>query len=40
MSYEYIAIAEKGERFVESFDEKAHADFIGEWETLLQKHFE
>ena len=40
VSYEYIAIAEKGERFVESFDEKAHADFIGEWETLLQKHFE
>ena len=27
VSYEYIAIAEKGERFVESFDEKAHADF-------------
>ena len=40
VTYEYIAIAEKGDRFVESFDENAYADFIGEWETLLQKHFE
>ena len=40
VTYEYIAITEKGDRFVESFDENAYADFIGEWETLLQKHFE
>ena len=39
VTYEYIAIAEKGDRFVESFDEKTYTDFIGEWETLLLKHF-
>lgn len=39
ITYEYIAIAEKGNRFVESFDEGTYADFIGEWETLLLKYF-
>ena len=39
MTYEYIAIGERGERFIESFDENAYAAFI-ERETLLTKYFE
>ena len=39
VSYEYIALAEKGRHFIESFTAEAYQAFIAEWETLLRHYF-
>ena len=39
VSYEYIALADKGRHFIESFTAEAYQAFIAEWETLLQRYF-
>jgi hypothetical protein len=39
VSYEYIALSEKGRRFIEGFTEEAYREFIGEWRDLLLKYF-
>lgn len=40
VTYKYLALSETGERFISGFDEKAYAEFIGEWQTLLLRYFE
>ena len=40
VSYEYIALTEKGRKFIESFTQTMYEDFIVEWEALLVKYFE
>jgi len=39
VTYEYIAISEKGAGFIKDFDKNAYEKFINEWETLLDKYF-
>jgi len=39
VSYEYIALADKGRHFIESFTAEAYQAFIAEWETLLRHYF-
>jgi len=39
VSYEYIALNEKGRRFVANFTSDEYRDFIGEWKQLLEKYF-
>ncbi|MFQ5486383.1 MAG: hypothetical protein ACE5DO_13770, partial [Desulfobacterales bacterium] len=40
ISYEYIALSEKGNQFIERFTASEYEGFIAEWETLLEKYFE
>lgn len=40
VSYEYIALSEKGREFIAGFTPEVYKAFIGEWETLLLKYFE
>ncbi len=40
VSYEYIGLSEKGNKFIESFDSEQYDVFINEWEFLLKKYFE
>ena len=40
VSYEYIALSDKGRHFIQNFGEEAYADFIGEWRDLLLAYFE
>ncbi len=37
--YKYIALSSSGETFISSFSAAVYAEFIGEWQTLLSKHF-
>jgi len=39
VTYEYIALGEKGERFIAGFTAGAYAAFIGEWQRLLVHYF-
>ena len=38
VSYEYIALTEKGRRFIESFSHDVYEKFISEWEDLLANY--
>jgi hypothetical protein len=40
VSYEYIALSEKGRKFIESFTGGSYEAFIAEWEELILKYFE
>ena len=40
VSYEYIALSEKGNQFVSSFTKEDYKEFIGEWKQLLDKYFQ
>ena len=40
VSYEYIALSERGLSFIEKFTKDAYEEFIGEWEKLLLIHYE
>jgi len=39
ITYKYIALSATGEVFISGFDDSAYEEFIGEWQTLLSKHF-
>ena len=39
VSYEYIALSDKGRHFIEGFNEEVYAGFIGEWQDLLLAYF-
>lgn len=40
VTYEYIALSEKGHKFIKGFTRTVYEDFIGGWETLLLRYFE
>ena len=40
VTYKYIALTGTGEKFISKFSERAHEEFIDEWQTLLMKYFE
>jgi hypothetical protein len=40
VTYEYIAISEKGKDFISSFTSQVYEEFIGEWQQLLEAYFE
>lgn len=40
VSYEYIALSEKGRDFIGGFTSEMYEEFVGEWETLLSRYFE
>ena len=40
VSYEYIALSEKGNRFIDEFTAIEYEAFIGEWDSLLKSYFE
>jgi len=40
VSYEYIALSEKGNQFVTSFTKGDYKELIGEWKQLLDKYFQ
>ncbi len=40
VTYEYIAISDKGREFVDSFTIGSYEKFISEWKDLLVLHFE
>lgn len=40
VTYEYLALSEKGNEFVRHFTSQAYKDFIGEWKQLLEAYFE
>ncbi len=39
VSYEYIALSEKGENFIETFTDRVYKEFIDEWRILLEAYF-
>ncbi|MCB0197839.1 MAG: hypothetical protein KDJ65_38195 [Anaerolineae bacterium] len=39
VAYEYIALADKGRHFIETFTAEAYQDFIAEWKTLLLRYY-
>ena len=39
VTYKYLALSASGERFVAEFSESAYAEFIAEWQTLLERYF-
>ena len=39
VSYEYIAISDKGREFLDSFTIESYDKFISEWKDLLVLHF-
>jgi hypothetical protein len=39
VSYEYIALSDKGRKFIERFTATDYDTFIGEWQTLLKRYF-
>lgn len=39
VSYQYIGIDEKGNKFISTFTAKDYSAYIDEWETLLNKYF-
>ncbi len=40
ITYEYLALSEKGNEFVSHFTSQEYKDFIGEWRQLLEAYFE
>jgi hypothetical protein len=40
VTYEYIALSEKGNEFITSFTSEQYKEFIGEWKQLLEKYFQ
>ena len=40
VTYEYIGLSEKGDKFISSFSPETYAEFIGEWKALLEKYFD
>jgi len=40
VTYEYTALGESGERFIEKFTSDHYKEYIGEWKTLLSGYFE
>ena len=40
VSYEYIALSDKGNQFVTSFTQEDYKEFIGEWKRLLDRYFQ
>lgn len=40
VTYEYVALSEKGHGFIESFNDEAYEAFIAEWEELIINYFE
>lgn len=40
VSYEYIGLGPKGNKFVEGFTSSEYIEFIGEWKNLLVSYFE
>lgn len=40
VSYEYIALGDKGREFVAGFTSAQYREFIGEWKRLLNKYFD
>ena len=39
VSYEYIALSEKGNEFITGFTDEVYKEFIGEWKRLLDSYF-
>ena len=39
VTYKYIALSETGQNFIDTFNENAYEEFIGEWRQLLLKYF-
>lgn len=40
VSYEYIGLSKKGNKFIEQFTRSGYEQFIGEWKRLLTNYFE
>jgi hypothetical protein len=40
VSYEYIALSEKGKQFITGFTKQDYKEFIDEWKQLLDKYFQ
>ena len=40
VSYEYIALAEKGRSFIKGFSAEAYEVFMAEWEDLIRAYFD
>lgn len=40
VTYEYIALSDKGRKFVDSYTIDTHKKFIDEWRGLLLQYFE
>jgi hypothetical protein len=40
VTYEYIALSEKGNEFIGNFTSQKYKDYIGEWQRLLEAYFE
>lgn len=40
VTYEYIALSENGERFIESFTSRKYNNFINEWKLMLESYFQ
>ena len=40
VTYEYIALSEKGHEFIKGFTPEMYEHFIGEWKRLLLRYFE
>ncbi|NIP26995.1 MAG: hypothetical protein GWN81_19980 [Phycisphaerae bacterium] len=40
VTYEYIALSEKGNEFVRRFTSQEYKNFIAEWQKLLEAYFE
>jgi len=39
VSYEYVALSDKGTEFIRSFTSQEYQKFIGEWKQLLETYF-
>jgi len=39
VTYEYIALSDKGTEFIRSFTSQEYENFIGEWQQLLETYF-
>ena len=39
VTYEYIALSDKGTEFIRSFTRQEYESFIGEWQQLLETYF-
>ena len=37
VTYQYNALSDAGREFISGFDEAAYVEFIGEWQTLLER---
>jgi len=40
VTYTYIGLSERGNRFIENFTKEDYEDFIKEWQCLLEKYFQ